>query len=214
MFVPRTSFLSDATSHFLRSLVLQVGVPPLHQVQATDASEGFDVAHCTQIPVTHARTIYKRLRKERQCKALAYGGETPPNPHRSSRSKKLTTSVDGFADQTLQTPMLESDAPSEFGPPPPDSSPAPERGKCCDSVPALERFQSCDSTRAPERADTCAASRLKCAWANVAAGTHSRRSSSDIPGRDPPENQNMVIVLGKGLQFVSQSLYQQNSEKL
>lgn len=94
-------------------------LPSLLQAHASDASEGFDVAHCMQIPVAQAKTILKRPRKERQCKALAAGGETTPTPPKSSRSKKLT----------LQTPMPDIDARNKLGPPPPDSTPTPERGK-------------------------------------------------------------------------------------
>ena len=72
------------------------------------------------------------------------GGETTPIPHRSSRLKKLTTTTTGIARQMQQTPMPESDAPSEFGPPPPDSTPACERGKSCDSTPAPELGDTCD----------------------------------------------------------------------
>ena len=114
-------------------------MPPLLQVIAADASEGFDGAQCTQTPVTHARTVLKRPRRERQCKAIADGGETTPRPHMTSTSKVLTRAACAFANQTLQTPMPESGAPNEFGPPPPDSTPAPERCKCCDSLPVLDR---------------------------------------------------------------------------
>lgn len=130
------------TSHLLRSLVVQVTVHPSLQAHTLHATEGFDVAHCTQIPVTHAKTILKRPRKERQCKVTADGGQTTPTPPRSSRGKKLTSAGSGFADQALQTPMPETDAPNELGPPPPDSTPAPGRGESCVSQPPIWSFSN------------------------------------------------------------------------
>ena len=114
--------------HHLYEPVVQVVVPPLLQVHAMDASEDVDVAQCTQIPVTNASTGFKRLRKGRLSKALADVGETTPIPQRRSRSRKVSTADEGLKGMMLQTPMPESDAPNELGPPPPDSTPAPKHG--------------------------------------------------------------------------------------
>ena len=106
-------------------------MPPLLQVHAADAAADVDVLMCTQIPITNASTRVKRMRKEIKSKALADGGETTPKPHVRTRSMKVTTAECGLADMTLQTPMPESDAPNELGPPPPDSTPAPKHGNPC-----------------------------------------------------------------------------------
>ena len=111
---------------------MQVVVSPLHQSHAAEAAEDFtedaDLAQCTQIPITHARKGSKRLRKHKDLKASADGGETTPIPQSRSKSKKVLTADCGLADPTLQTPMPESEAGSEFGPPPPDTTPGPLRG--------------------------------------------------------------------------------------
>lgn len=44
----------------------------------------------------------------------------------------MTSAECGLADMTLQTPMLESDAPNELGPPPPDPMPTRKLGISCD----------------------------------------------------------------------------------
>ena len=103
-------------------------MPPLLQVHAAHGAAGVDVVQCTQIPIANASTGLKRMRKGGQSKALAVGGETTPKPARSLRSGKVTIADCGLADMTLQTPMPESDAPNEPGPPPPDSTPAPNHG--------------------------------------------------------------------------------------
>ena len=97
------------------------------------ATEDVDVAHCTQPPSTTAKSGLKRLRKEQQQKAFAAVGETTPKPRCSGRLKKATTTECGLADLSpmLQTPMPESDVPNAFGPPPPDSTPARQRGESC-----------------------------------------------------------------------------------
>ena len=114
--------------HHLSKPAVQVVVPPLLQVHTTDAAEDVDVAQCTQIPMTNASTGFKRLRKERLSKVGADGGETTPKPQRRTSSRKVATAEYGLADMTFQTPMPESDAPNELGPPPPDSTPAPKHG--------------------------------------------------------------------------------------
>ena len=73
--------------HHLYEPAVQVVVPPLLQVHATDASEDVDVAHCTQTPMTNASTGSKRLRKERLSKALAEGGGRPRRFHRGDRDR-------------------------------------------------------------------------------------------------------------------------------
>ena len=109
-------------------LQLQVGQPPILQAHVADAPEVDEVVIGTQIPIALAKTCLKRLRKERQLPAFAEG-ETTPNPRRSGRSENVSSQECGFADRTLQTPMPESEAGSAFGPPPPDSTPPPQRGK-------------------------------------------------------------------------------------
>ena len=57
---------------------------------------------------------------------LRRGEDTMPNTPRISRSRKVATAFDGDL-LTLQTPMPGSEAGSAFGPPPPDTTPAPLR---------------------------------------------------------------------------------------
>ena len=106
-------------------------MPPLLKVHAADAGADVEVAHCTQIPITNASTGLKRMRRERQSKALAAATESTPKPQRRSRPKQVTAADCGLADMTLQTPMPESGAPNELGPPPPDSTPAAKHGTSC-----------------------------------------------------------------------------------
>lgn len=112
---------------------LQVVVGPLLQVHEGGAAGAVDVAQCTQPPWTTAKPGLKRPMKERQQEAFAELGETTPKPRRSSRSKKVTTSDCGLQDLSpmLQTPMPESGVGNESGPPPPDSTPARQRGETC-----------------------------------------------------------------------------------
>ena len=107
---------------------MQVVVPLPLQVHAMDAAEDVDVAQYTQIPMMRASTGFKRPRKERLTKVIADGGETAPKPQRRSSSRKVPTARSGLADTEFQTPMPESDAPNELGPPPPDSTPARKHG--------------------------------------------------------------------------------------
>ena len=90
------------------------------------SAEDEDVFHCTQIPNTRSKATLKRTRKQEQAKACGKGGDTPPRTPRISRSRKGATACE-LDLLTLQTPMPESEAGSEFGPPPPDTTPAPLR---------------------------------------------------------------------------------------
>ena len=110
---------------------MQVAPSPLLQVHVADASQDVDLAQCTHTPFTQARTSFKRVRKERQGKAVAGVGETTPRPLRTSVSTKQATLECGLMDLTtmLQTPMPHSDVGNEFGPPPPESTPARQRGE-------------------------------------------------------------------------------------
>ena len=112
-------------------LALQVVATPFLQGHAVDQAEDFDVAHCTQIPITRAHSGSKRLRKQGHQKATAKWVETTPKPATRSTTKKLATAECVFADLTLQTPMPESEAGNEFGPPPPDTTPAFQRMNSC-----------------------------------------------------------------------------------
>ena len=96
------------------------------QVLAADAAADVEVPHCTQIPRANASTGFKRMRKERVYLEIADGGETTPTPQTRSRSRKVTTAECGLVNMTIQTPMPETGAPNELGPPPPDSTPAPK----------------------------------------------------------------------------------------
>ena len=74
------------------------------------------------------------------------GGETTPKPRRNSRSKKVCGAACGLSaltPQTLQTPMPETGCPNDFGPPPPESTPNPERGKSCYQVGPQWRMRMC-----------------------------------------------------------------------
>lgn len=113
---------------------VQVVGTQLHQSLAAEAAADVDVAHCTQIPFTQERTGLKRLRKQVQLKEFAEGGETTPKPQRRSKAKNLLTAEGGLADPMLQTPMPEIEAGSEFGPPPPDTTPGPQRMHSCSNT--------------------------------------------------------------------------------
>lgn len=104
---------------------------PLLQVHEGDAAEAVDVAHCTQPPLTIAKPGLKRRMKEQHRESFAAVEETTPKPRRSSRSKKVATMDCRLQDPSpmLQTPMPESGVGNEFGPPPPDSTPARQRGE-------------------------------------------------------------------------------------
>ena len=104
-------------------------VHPLPHVPTADVFVAdVDVLMCTQTPSANASTGVKRMRKGRQSKAFADGGETTPKPQVRTRSMKVPTADCGLINMTLQTPMPESDSPSELGPPPPDSTLAPKHG--------------------------------------------------------------------------------------
>ena len=107
-------------------------VSPLHQSHAAEAAEDFTdadvLAQCTQTPTTRVRKGSKRLRKHEHLITFADGGNSTPIPQTRSQSKKVQTADCGLADPNLQTPMPESEAGSEFGPPPPDTTPGPLRG--------------------------------------------------------------------------------------
>ena len=83
-----------------------------------------EVAHCTQIPNMRSRAALKRTRKQEQGKACGEGGDTTPRTPRICRLQNVATTIEMNL-FTLQTPMPESEAGSEFGPPPPDTTPAP-----------------------------------------------------------------------------------------
>lgn len=123
--------MTSIAHHHLRCGAVQVVQPPLLQVHAAVMAADVNLVQCTQIPLTDASTGLKRMRKERQCQELADSEETTPKPHTRSKSKKMTTAECGLVHMTLQTPMPESDAPNELGPPPPDSTPAPKHGYSC-----------------------------------------------------------------------------------
>ena len=107
-------------------------VSPLHQSHAAGAAEDFTedaiLAQCTQIPTTQVSKGSKRLRKHEHLITFADGGNSTPIPRTTSQSKKVQTADCGLADPSLQTPMPESEAGSEFGPPPPDTTPGHRRG--------------------------------------------------------------------------------------
>jgi hypothetical protein len=110
---------------------------PLLQVHVADASQNVDLLQCTQPPFTHAKTGFKRLRKERQGKTFAELGETTPVTQRTLRSTKTTTLECEFLEVTTmqQTPMPQTDVGNEYGPPPLESTPARKRGKSsCDGL--------------------------------------------------------------------------------
>lgn len=82
---------------------------------------------CTQIPPALAKGGSKRLRKTLQTKAAAEGGEPTPNTPRISTSKKAAQAKCCLKDLPQQTPMPVLDPGSEFGPPPPVTTPTPHR---------------------------------------------------------------------------------------
>lgn len=106
---------------------LLVVLPQILQVHSALPLEVGEVVSCTQVPSTRAKTGLKRLRKEQQGSPFA-GGVCTPRPQRSERSKQVSTEECRLAVLTLQTPMLQSEAGSAFGPLPPDSTPPPQRG--------------------------------------------------------------------------------------
>ena len=118
---PNTEFVCVCA--FCCTLAPQLVVGPLQQSHAAFAAEDDDLAQCTQIPTEHARKGPKRVRKHEHLNASAEGEKTTSKPQRSSKSKKVL----GLADQMLQTPMPASEAASDFGPPPPDTTPGPQR---------------------------------------------------------------------------------------
>ena len=126
---PNTEFL--AVYALCSSLAPQLAVGPLHQSHAADAAEDDEFAQCTQIPTEHARKRPKRIRKHEHLNASAEGGKTTSKPQRSSKSKQVL----GLADPMLQTPMPASEAASDFGPPPPDTTPGPQRNNSCSTCP-------------------------------------------------------------------------------
>lgn len=122
-------FLFPMTQNTERCVLwaVQVEGTQLHQNLASEAAADVNVTHCTQIPFTQDQPGLKRLRKQVQLKDVALGGTPTPKPQRRSKAKKLLTADGGLADLTLQTPMPETGVGSEFGPPPPDSTPVPQR---------------------------------------------------------------------------------------
>ena len=90
------------------------------------AAEEEDIPHCTQYPITRSKTSSKRARTQGQGKVGTDAGETTPLTPRVSRSMKVASAFE-LVDLTLQTPMPASEAGSAFGPPPPETTPAPLR---------------------------------------------------------------------------------------
>ena len=109
------------------SLAVQVVVSPLIHGHPPVAAEDADLEQCTQIPITQARKGLSRLKKHEHLKANAEGGDTTPSPQGRKRSMKLPTLIQGLMDPQMQTPMPKSQAASEFGPPPLDSTPHNQR---------------------------------------------------------------------------------------
>lgn len=105
------------------SLAVQVVVSPLLHSHGPDAAEDADLEQCTQIPITQARKGLSRLKKHEQLKANAEGGENTPSPQRRAKSMKVPALNCGLMDPLMQTPMPEMEAGSEFGPPPPSTTP-------------------------------------------------------------------------------------------
>lgn len=107
------------------SLALQVGISPLIHSHPPDAEEDAELEQCTQIPITRARVGLKRLMKHGRMNASADVGET--TPQRRCKSMKVPTLDCPRSDAMLQTPMPESVEGSDFGPPPPDTTPFHQR---------------------------------------------------------------------------------------
>lgn len=106
-------------------------MPLFRHVLEMDAVLEDGVLNCTQPTSTHAPAGLKRPRLDRRCKASAKRGASTAIPQTTSTLKKVTTFVGGLAKETpmMQTPMPASPVGNEFGPPPPDSTPARHRGK-------------------------------------------------------------------------------------
>ena len=85
------------------------------------------MVRCTHIPPAPAKGGSKRLRKTVQGKAAAEAGEPTPNTPLISTSKKAAEARCCLKDLPQQTPMPQSDPGSEFGPPPPETTPTPHR---------------------------------------------------------------------------------------
>lgn len=85
------------------------------------AAEDLDPTHCTQIP------SLKRTLKRAQRQPCAEGVETQQRTPRTARSKKEVTAAVEVVDFLVQTPMPGTRDGNDFGPPPPESTPAPQR---------------------------------------------------------------------------------------
>ena len=91
------------------------------------ATQEVDPTHCSQIPIAQSMCTLKRTRKQGQGLTEAPVVGTTPRTPRISRSKKVAEAAGELSGRMLQTPMPSSPGGNEFGPPPPTSTPAPQR---------------------------------------------------------------------------------------
>ena len=117
-------------------------LPRQPRVKKVAAADG-DPTHCTQIPSTlqPARSLKRQL-KQVQRLAQAEGVETQPRTPRTCRSKKLGEAAVDVVDFLVQTPMPGTGGGNDLGPPPPETTPAPQREShirgCSHPFPILE----------------------------------------------------------------------------
>ena len=100
----------------------------------TQDEEGcFRARSCGPLHADPIHTVEDQLEAHAEARTitgLRRGGDTMPRtPRILSKSRKVATAFDGGL-LTLQTPMPESEAGSGYGPPPPDTTPAPLRENC------------------------------------------------------------------------------------
>lgn len=100
---------------------------PLRPRAKKVATQDVNPTHCSQIPIAQSVCSLKRTRKQGGGLTEAPGVDTTPYTPRISRSKKVATAAGELMDLMLQTPMPESPGGNKFGPPPPNSTPAPQR---------------------------------------------------------------------------------------
>ena len=123
-------------------------MPPLLQEQLADVVEVVNDVTCTQIPPAISKGALKRARKPVPSLATDGGGTAPKTPRRSA-SKMVAMASSGMADLRDQTPMPQSDQESEFGPPPPDTTPTPLRENSASSYELINSF-CCDVCICPD----------------------------------------------------------------
>ena len=121
----RMCILKVCCGGHVQSRLHSVGL--VQRVGKENVNPGVDPTHCSQIPVAQLKTSVKRTRKQGLRLAVAEGVDTAPRTPRICRSKKVAKAALPLVDLMLQTPMPLSPVRNGAGPPPPDTTPAPNR---------------------------------------------------------------------------------------